>query len=944
MKLINYSYKSPAGLEKFTRTHFHPHDHLLIQLFCGDFDHVKITTVLHFLKSNFPQSVIIGTSTAGEIRDGRTQDNTILLAFCQLEKSVAKAYYFPEVNFASGQQVARSIIEADTKACIAFAESFGKGDSEAFIDGFNTLKPDIPLAGGNAADNFNFSKTFLIYEDQIVETGMVLVTLNGAMLRVNTGYSFEWTQIGKELTITKSDKNTIYEIDNQPIQKLYQHYLGDDVIHNLPKSGMEFPFVKICDEIDVSRAIIGVNADGSYVYKGFLNEGEKVRFAIGNVEEILNKASVLQAKINAKPSEVIFIYSCGVRKHFLQKQLDYEFGLLEQIATTAGFCTYGEFFHSSHQNQLLNVTTTVLSLSESDVIVPHALVLKPKLQSSTLKSLTHLVNTTQHELDVNINFLNQYKMILDASCIVSKSDLNGYITYASEPFCNVVGYTKEELLGKTHRLFRPADADPAFYANIWETLKRKEIWKGILRVVVKSGNVHYLQNTTMPIFDEAGNTLEYISANFDITDLILKEQLIQKHFKDELTGFGNREALFHRLRLDSSPKLLILLNLIGFSEINDYLGYDVGDELLTQIAHFLMSSFHNHSDVVFRINGDEFAVLLTNQDIQELRNVHDQIKRMIHNLEKKVFAIKGYEVVVRLNVGVAEGTSDEIYMQSHVALKEAKLNNQAVVFYEITEALKVKTHHNIQIIQKIKAAIDHDRIVPFFQGIYDNKRQKITEVEVLMRLQEEDGSYLSPYYFLEQAKKTRLYEKLTKIMITKSFAYLKDFDVDFSINFTKGDILSTSVKECLYDAIKKYQCAHRVIIEIVESEGIENFGEITSFIREVKKLGCRIAIDDFGTGYSNFAYLVKLEVNIIKIDGSLIKDIDTNATSAMTVETIISFATKMGYSVIAEFVDREAIQEKLLSLHVNFSQGYLFSKPSPMISFAQRVEQSKKAL
>ena len=129
------------------------------------------------------------------------------------------------------------------------------------------------------------------------------------------------------------------------------------------------------------------------------------------------------------------------------------------------------------------------------------------------------------------------------------------------------------------------------------------------------------------------------------------------------------------------------------------------------------------------------------------------------------------------------------------------------MFYEINESLKAKTRQNLQVIQKIRAAIENDRIVPFFQGIYDNKLHKITKYEVLMRLQEEDGSYLSPYYFLDQAKKTRLYEKLTKMMIHKSFEYLKDFDVDFSINLTKGDILSSSVKECLYENIKKYQCA-----------------------------------------------------------------------------------------------------------------------------------------
>ena len=168
-------------------------------------------------------------------------------------------------------------------------------------------------------------------------------------------------------------------------------------------------------------------------------------------------------------------------------------------------------------------------------------------------------------------------------------------------------------------------------------------------------------------------------------------------------------------------------------------------------------------------------------------------------------------------------------------------------------------------------------------------------------------------------------------MIHKAFEFFKDRDEAFSINLTKGDILSSSVKECLFEHIRQHQCANRVILEIVESEGIENFSEIAAFIHDVKHLGCQIAIDDFGTGYSNFAYLVKLDVNFIKIDGSLIKDIDENETSALMVETIVSFAQKMGYKTVAEFVDKLSVQEKLVALGVDFSQGYLFSKPSPSL-------------
>lgn len=931
MKLINYSYETLEALEHFARTYFRPNDHLLIQIFCGNVDKLKITDILHFLKKTFHKSVIIGASTAGEIKSGRIKAGTIQISFCHLEKSVAKAHYFTDVNFESGQKAAESILEKETKVCIALAHPFAKDDSENFIEGFNSLRADLPIAGGNAADEFLFESAFIICEDQILDQGIMLATLSGKSLHVNNVYSLPWTQIGKELTITKSDGNTIYEIDHKPVQEVYQHYLGKDILQNLPNSAIEFPFVKVCDGIEVCRSLIGYNDDGSFVFAGHLNEGDKVYFSMGNVEDMMDQAILMQTQINEKPTEAIFIYSCSARKLFLQEQLNYEFGLLQQIAPTAGFFTYGEFFHSKHKNQLLNVTTTVLALSESDYIISHTLVEKPEVNCSTLKSLTHLVNTTQHELDVNLNVLNQYKMILDQSAIVSKMDTSGNILYVNDAFCRVTGLCKEEIIGSQHSRFRHPNSEESIYSDLWRALQRKEIWNGILQCINPKGETFYIKSTLMPFLDEKGHIVEYITSSIDITDLILKEQMIEQHFKDELTGFGNREALFHRLRMDAGQKLLVLLNLVGFSEINDYLGYDVGDDLLKQIADFLMKTFDTHSDVVFRINGDEFAVLLVEDDQKMFHNLRDKIKRMIRSLENKVFTIRGYEVAVRLNVGVAEGTTDEIYMQSHVALKEAKTHNQAVMFYDSNEVLKVKTKQNLQVIQKIRSAIENDRIVPFFQGIYDNKLHKITKYEVLMRLQEEDGNYLSPYYFLDQAKKTRLYEKLTKIMIHKSFEYLKDFNVDFSINLTKGDILSSSVKECLYENMKKYKCAHRVILEIVESEGIENFSEITSFIHEIKQLGCRIAIDDFGTGYSNFAYLVKLEVDIIKIDGSLIKDIDTNETSAMTVETIVSFAKKVGYSIVAEFVDRMSVQEKLQSLHVDFSQGYLFSKPSPII-------------
>jgi EAL domain-containing protein (putative c-di-GMP-specific phosphodiesterase class I) len=190
---------------------------------------------------------------------------------------------------------------------------------------------------------------------------------------------------------------------------------------------------------------------------------------------------------------------------------------------------------------------------------------------------------------------------------------------------------------------------------------------------------------------------------------------------------------------------------------------------------------------------------------------------------------------------------------------------------------------------------------------------------------------LSPYWFLEHAKKSKLYDKLTRIMITKTFAVFENLDYEFSLNLTLPDIVSDETRTFLYNILEHSSASNRVVFEIVESEGIENFDEVTDFIKTVKQYGCKIAIDDFGTGYSNFNYLSKLDVDFIKIDGSLIKNINVDDDHLLTVESILFFAQRKGIQTIAEFVEDEAIFDRLQQLGVHYSQGYLFSIPAPDI-------------
>jgi len=201
--------------------------------------------------------------------------------------------------------------------------------------------------------------------------------------------------------------------------------------------------------------------------------------------------------------------------------------------------------------------------------------------------------------------------------------------------------------------------------------------------------------------------------------------------------------------------------------------------------------------------------------------------------------------------------------------------------------------------------------------------------EALVRLEDEE-KLISPYFFLEISKKTKYYTSITKTMIKKTFEMFKDKNIEFSINLTIQDILNKQIKEFIVEMIQSYNIGDCVIFEIVESESIQNFQDVIGFINEVRRFGCKIAIDDFGTGYSNFEYLLKIKADYIKIDGSLIKNIDNDLDVQIVVSTIVDFAKKMGTKTVAEFVENKAIYEKIVELGVDYSQGYYFSAPQDL--------------
>ncbi|MDY0238248.1 MAG: EAL domain-containing protein [Campylobacterales bacterium] len=534
------------------------------------------------------------------------------------------------------------------------------------------------------------------------------------------------------------------------------------------------------------------------------------------------------------------------------------------------------------------------------------------------------------ELSKLTAFFESYKIALDESSIVSKSDLAGKITYGNRKFEEITGYTASEYIGKPHNLNRHPDTPKKVFKEMWETIKAKKIWKGILKNRKKDGSPYWVNMTILPILDEDGEIVEYIGVRHDITTIIKQQQTIEKQaFTHYLTSLPNRQKLLKDLKEDP-PFALAIVDIEKFGQINNLYGNANGDKILIRLALEMKNRVKSLKGfTLYHLNADEYAITansLVKKDDFELN-----IKNLVNEIDRFEVNFGNAYLTLNLSSGVSFEKPSELVQTANMALKHAREIRENIFVY-CSDLNRYKEYeNNIHWNFKIHTALLKDKIVPFFQPIVDSKTLKPVKHEALVRLIDGDKIY-SPFFFLDIAKQTKQYKQITKTMIKKSIEAIEDLCCNVSLNLSIDDIFDTSTREFLIETIKAKGVGKHIILEILESEGIDNFKEINSFICEARELGCEIAIDDFGSGYSNFAYLIELNPDYIKIDGSMIKNITVDENTQIVVRTIVGFAKKIGIKTVAEFVkDRETF-ELIRDIGIDYAQGYYFSEPLPKIS------------
>lgn len=400
------------------------------------------------------------------------------------------------------------------------------------------------------------------------------------------------------------------------------------------------------------------------------------------------------------------------------------------------------------------------------------------------------------------------------------------------------------------------------------------------------------------------------------------QELMYLTVTDKLTGLYNRSRLNMMLE-KAGEKVIMILNIDNFDNINATYGYTNGDMIMKKIADFFKQNLHPNS-TLFRLGHDEFAFLFKTVKINEAQAYARELQYMISQ-----HPINHEKIVVKFTTTIALAEGDEDLLKyAHIAFKQARsIGKNRVEVYKYNPDLEKRQKEMQKCMHILYEALERRDIVPYFQPIVNNKTKVIEKYECLARIIY-NNEVLIPENFIETAALMGVLPDLTKIMIEKSFEYFKDRTEQFSINISEYDLNEGYLDRFLEQNVIKFRInPSRVVLEVLE--GVSAIGAEKSLdqLLAFKERGFRLAIDDFGAQNSNFERVHRLRVDYIKIDGSFIKNIDTDINSYYVAKTIADFSKSIGAKVIAEYVHSKEVYDKVVELNIDYSQGYYFSEP-----------------
>lgn len=563
------------------------------------------------------------------------------------------------------------------------------------------------------------------------------------------------------------------------------------------------------------------------------------------------------------------------------------------------------------------------------------------------------VNTVRESTEAYRKVSEAHQRLLDnLSTVVLELDRKGRLKFLNQAWTRLTGYGLSESINRPLDSFFPQEGEggrktsrdwihPLLSANVKE-------FQGEVRLVDKQGHTLWVECRLDVTTSEDG---EY--AIFGCMDNISERKKAQHQLEfltmhDYLTGLYNRHYFDGALRRMAATSArgqgthaLLYIDIDHFKVINDRFGHQGGDAMLREISELILSRLRR-SDVLCRVGGDEYALLISNADPGQAKALAEEICHLLQNYQTH---IDGQQVGISCSIGISEingdaMTPEEYLKQADIALYVAKRRGRnRIQVYDPRDKESEELRSSLDWARRLRRAVEDDRLLLHFQPVMRIDSGEIVHYEALVRLDLPDRGIVFPGEFipaLEIAGEMPLLDhnviKQT-IRLVKENPGLNRVAINLSAQAFRDEELVPLIEEQLrLQGVEP----HRIMFELTESASISNITAAQRMICRLNELGCEFAVDDFGTGFSTFGFLKQFPADIVKVDGSFIAHLDRNPVDQLLVRAISEVARALNKKTVAEFVHSETVLEIVKELGIDYAQGYHIGRPLPVeeLSFA----------
>jgi len=525
---------------------------------------------------------------------------------------------------------------------------------------------------------------------------------------------------------------------------------------------------------------------------------------------------------------------------------------------------------------------------------------------------------------------------------------HGHITLANAQAERMFGYSREELIGQSIRVLIPErlrDRHRAHQRNYLRDAKARPMGSDLeLNGRRKDGSEFPVEISLSPLETDEGTLVS--SAIRDITERKRSEELLRELAdRDGLTGLLNRRKFEERLAQEvalvdryGGEAAMLLIDIDSLKDVNDTLGHACGDETIRNVGTVVASRIRS-TDIVARVGGDEFALLLPHTTEAAATALAEDLLATIHSQD---LILAGHHLRPSVSIGVAAFeagavASDDVMVAADLGLYEAKDSgrNQVGVFKPPIIAAPL-SRERVSWSKRIRAGLDEGLLVPYRQPIMNLRDGSVNRYELLVRMLDERGEPTLPRAFLPTAERTGAVRDIDRRMICHainlvSAAELAHEPVTYEVNISARslsdpDLLPMISSSVLVSGINPSS----LVFEITETAAIANMEQVRRFAGTLRDLGCSFALDDFGAGFASFYYLKHVPLDWLKIDGDFVRELPRNATDQLVVRHIAEMAHSLSLRTIAEFVEDAETLEMLTAYGVDCGQGHHVGRPEPI--------------